>query len=441
MYKEFKNKKILIVGYSLTGIAAAKFFSKHGAKVYITELSEKKDRDISEIEKLGVKVEFRGHSDEFINGAYLAILSPSIPPTAPILSKLRSLKIDYMSDIEFCFRFNPDKMLVITGTNGKTTTTMLANHILEAKYKTKTCGNIGVSPFDYLDLNLDYFVCEASSYQLEYSDELTPHMAAFTNLTPDHIGFHGNIDNYFNAKAKIFKNMDKECTAILNLDDKRLEKLGGELDCNVLYFSTKKDADICLKNNFVCFKGEEIINVEDIPLCGEHNVQNVMCALGFAKILNVSNADIKKRIMSFKAPEHRCEFVKTIGKTSFYNDSKATNPEASIVALSAFPNKKVALIAGGRDKNTSLDDFCLCIKKYIKDVILIGEAADRFEEALLSFNYNNIKRAKTLEEAIDVAQNTNNDVVLLSPACASFDMFKSYEHRGEVFKDYVLKKN
>jgi len=440
VFENFRNKKILIVGYSLTGIAAAKFFAKKGADVFITELSDQKDRNIDKLTKLGINIEFGKHSDEFINNAEFAILSPSVPLNSNILKTLQERKIEYFSDLEFCSRYFNNKMVVITGTNGKTTTTMLVNHLLSYKFNSKYCGNIGISPFEYLDSNLDYFVVEASSYQLEYSPTISPKIAIFTNLTPDHISFHGNVENYFLSKAKLFKNLCKDSFAILNFDDSMVSKLNSELNCNVYAFSTKNKADICLVDEKIIFNEEEIISVDDIPLCGEHNIQNVMCAILVAKILNIDNEAIVNAIKTFKAPEHRCEFVRRINNTDFYNDSKATNPEATIVALDAFPSKNVCLIAGGRDKNTSLDEFCSKVKEKIHDVVLIGEATSRFESALNEAGYNNIIRASSLEEAIDLGQKLNPDVVLLSPACASFDMFKSFEHRGEVFKDYVFKK-
>ena len=199
-----------------------------------------------------------------------------------------------------------------------------------------------------------------------------------------------------------------------------------------------------IKNNAIWYKEnnieEKIIDLKDSPLVGHHNYQNIMCGIICAKLCGLENDEIKTRIMSFKAPEHRLEKVREYNGITFYNDSKATNPEASIVAIDSFNNTDVALILGGRDKNTDLTQMCESINKHIKTVILIGEASERFEENLTKSGFNNIIKEKTLESAIDKAINLNPKVVLLSPACASFDMFKSYEHRGEVFKKYVLSK-
>ncbi len=435
-----KNKKVLVLGCSITGISSSKYLKNLGYDVYLSDSGDKKD--VKELTDIGINVEFNGHSKEFIEGADFAIVSPGVPLDSWVLAELNKKNIPYMSDIEFCYRNNPQKFLAITGTNGKTTTTMLVNHILSAKYNTKTCGNIGVSPCDYmLDDKIDYLVCEVSSFQMEYSMTFAPHIAVFTNFTPDHIKFHGSLDNYFLAKAKMFKNMGENDFAILNYDDLKLREFANEIKAKVIFFSTSADTDICIKNNSIYYFNEEIIKLSDIKLAGLHNVQNVMSAIAFAKILNLPNDVIIGRIKSFAAPPHRCEFICTNCGIDFYNDSKATNPEASIVALSAFPSKKVCLIAGGRDKNTTLEAFCADVNKYISSVVLIGEATERFEKELANSGFKDIIKANSLEEAVDLSIQKQPDVVLLSPACASFDMFNSFEHRGEVFREYVLSKS
>ncbi|MBR1977099.1 UDP-N-acetylmuramoyl-L-alanine--D-glutamate ligase [bacterium] len=441
---ELKNKKILILGLSVTGLGVAKFLCDKGADCYISEFDKKKENSVEHkvAEELGARLEFGGHSLDFIQGSEFAIISPSIPQSAPVLKLMAENNIEYMSDIEFISRYLNDnkKFAMITGTNGKTTTTMLVSHILSAKLKAPVCGNIGVSPLEVLhnDPKTECFVCEMSSYQAHYSNTFAPHVAIFCNLTPDHISFHGSVDEYFEAKAKIFRAQTKNDYAILNADDTYCEKLGKELNSNVIYFSTRKSADVELKNDKIYFKGEDIINVSDLPIVGEHNVQNVMSAIAVAKVLGVENEIISAQIKTFKAAPHRCEFILEKDGIKFYNDSKATNPEATIVALRAFPNQKVVLIAGGRDKNTSLDEFCEVVKENIASVVLIGEAADRFEAELKKSGYNEIVRAETFSEAIDISAKMKPDVVLLSPACASFDMFKSFEDRGEKFREYVL---
>lgn len=290
---------------------------------------------------------------------------------------------------------------------------------------------------------MDYFVCEASSFQLAMSPSIKPFIAVWTNFTPDHVDWHQGLENYFNAKARIFKEPQNAQYSILNAKDEKLMAFSKEAKGTIFMFAENIGDNCCYeKNNSIIFKRngieEEIIKLEQCPLIGEHNYQNIMCAIICAKLVNIDNETIKQAIMEFKAPEHRLEKVRELNGITFYNDSKATNPEAAIVAINSFNNVNAVLIAGGRDKNTDLTEFCKSIKKHITTVILIGEATDRFEKNLLQNGFTNIIKETTLESAIDKSIELNPNVVLLSPACASFDMFTSYENRGEVFKEYVL---
>lgn len=442
------DKKILVLGLSKSGISAAKYLNSVGADVYITEFREEKKEDepiLNELRNLGINVEMGGHSDEFIKDSYIAVTSPSIPPHSDLMKRLEENKVKVISEIELAASQTVTPFIAITGTNGKTTTTALTAHILSSEFKAEPCGNYGVPPCDLLGKDVDFMVCECSSFQLEYSNSFQPQISVFTNITPDHISWHGGFENYFKAKAKIFKGPQAPSFSVLNAKDEKLLEFSKECGGKVFLF----DGDIgenCsyIKDEAIYFKRdgkeEKIIDLKDCPLIGNHNYQNVMCAVIVAKIEGISNEDIKSSIMSFKIPEHRLEKFAQIGKTVFYNDSKATNPEASLVAINSFNDCDVALIAGGRDKNTDLKEFCEAIKKHIKTVILIGEAAERFEENLRKNGFDNIVRENSMEDAIDRAIELNPDVVLLSPACASFDMFSGYEERGRVFKEYVLSK-
>ena len=440
------DRKVLVLGFSKSGISAAKYLNNAGADVYITEAREKRPQDDDKLKELnGVNVEFGGHSDEFIKDAYIAVTSPGIPPSSEIMQRLKAENIKVISEVELAYRETSKPFVAITGTNGKTTTTALTAHILSSEYKAEPCGNYGIPPCDLLGKNIDYFVCECSSFQLEYSPTFTPQIAVFTNLTPDHIDWHNGVENYFKAKARIFKEPQGAPFAILNAKDERLVGLAKECAGTVFFFDGEVGENCSyIKNDAIFYKRdgkeEEIITLADCPLIGNHNYQNVMCAVIVAKLEGISNEHIRESIMSFKVPEHRLEKFAQIGKTVFYNDSKATNPEASLVAINSFNNCDVALIAGGRDKNTDLTEFCEAIKKYIKTVILIGEATERFDENLRKNGFDNIIKETTFQSAIDKAIELNPDVVLLSPACASFDMFSGYEERGKVFKDYVLSK-
>lgn len=437
------SEKVLIMGLSKSGVAAARFLNKKGYDVYITEskgladIREEFKPQVQELKDLGIKIECGYHSDEFLSGASFAVTSPGIPPKSEIFRRLNEKGIKIISEIELAYLNTKTPFIAITGTNGKTTTTALVSHILSKDFSAPVCGNIGVPPTSLIEEEHDFLVCEISSYQAQMTEKFKAKIACWTNFTPDHIDWHGGLENYFAAKAKIFLPPQEPEYAILNAKDAKLKEFASKCK-NVILFDDEQDC--CIQENTICYKGEKIITLADCPLVGHHNYQNIMCGIIIAKLVGMKNEDIREQIMSFKAPEHRLEKVRVMDGITFFNDSKATNPEASIVAIDSFNNQDVALILGGRDKNTDLTEMCHSINKHIKTVLLIGEATERFEENLKKNGFSNIIKERTMEDAIDKAISLKPDVVLLSPACASFDMFNSYEHRGEVFKQYVLSK-
>lgn len=440
------GKKVLVLGLSKSGIAAAKLAKKHGAVVYLTEGKDVTSENlykVEELKNLGINVEYGAHSDEFINNADLVVTSPGIPPHSEIIQRIRKQNIPVISELELAYRECDIPFIIITGTNGKTTTTALTEYILARKLNVKACGNIGQPPCNIADENLDYFVCEASSFQLEMSTSLKPFISVWTNFTPDHIDWHQGLENYFKAKARVFLKPQAPKYSVLNAKDERLLEFAKQAQGEVFMFAGNIGNNCCYEENgeIVFKKGgveEKIIKLSECPLLGEHNYQNIMCAIICAKLTGIDNATIKQAIIDFKAPAHRLEKIISKNGITYYNDSKATNPEAAIVAINSFNNVDVALIAGGRDKNTDLTEFCDSVKKHIKTVVLIGEATERFEENLKRNGFNNIIREKTMQSAIDKCIEIHPDVVLLSPACASFDMFTGYEQRGDVFREYVL---
>lgn len=441
-----RGKKVLVLGLSKSGIAAAKFAKKHGAIVYLSEgkyVDEENMYKVSDLKSLGINVEYGSHSDEFVDNAELVVSSPGIPPHSEIIKRIVAKNIPVISELELAYRECDIPFIIITGTNGKTTTTALTEHILAKSLKVKACGNIGQPPCNIADENLDYFICEASSYQLAMSPSLKPFISVWTNFTPDHIDWHQGLENYFKAKAKVFLSPQAPKYSVLNAKDEKLLEFSKKAEGEIFMFAGnigenccyEEDGKIIYKQNG---KAEEIITLKECPLLGEHNYQNIMCAIICAKLTGVPNDLIKSAIMEFKAPAHRLEKIIEKDGITFYNDSKATNPEAAIVAIDSFNNTNVVLIAGGRDKNTDLTEFCKSVNAHIKTVVLIGEATERFEQNLRANGFDNIIKEKTMESAIDKCIELKPDVVLLSPACASFDMFNSYEHRGEVFREYVL---
>ena len=447
---DWRDKKVLIIGFSLSGKSAAHYLAEKNCNIYITEMrdEEEKDKDdIRELNSLGVKTEFGGHSDEFTSNVDIVVVSPSVPLDSELYLKLKNQGVEIISELDLACLESDKPFIAITGTNGKTTTTSLVSHILSTKYNAPVCGNIGTPPCSLINENPDYFVCEVSSFQAEHNKYFVPKIACWTNFTPDHITWHGSLENYFNAKAKLHKNSEYD---ILNGNDLTLQKWQEENEKwkvnseKLFLFDKESENSSYIKEDAIFFKSggaeEKIIDLKKCPLVGHHNYQNIMCGIIISKIVGLTNEEIKTAIMSFRAPEHRLEKVCEYNNITFYNDSKATNPEASIVAIDSFNDQNVVLIAGGRDKLTSLDEFCQSVNNHIKTVVLIGEATERFEENLENNGFSNIIKGASLEDAIDKSIELKPDVVLLSPACASFDMFTGYEQRGKVFKDYVLSK-
>ena len=447
---ELENKNVLVLGLSISGISVAKYAVKKGASVIVTEKRIPKSEDIAtikELEDLGIKVEMGSHSDSVVKNADIIVTSPSIPPEAEIFQMAKCFGKEVISEPDFAYLNKPEKskFITITGTNGKTTTTKLVSEILcNAGLRAPFCGNIGVPPTDLLDEDVDYFVMEISSYQIFHSKYLKPYIGAFINYTPDHVTWHGSEQEYLRVKQSHFIGELAPEFAVLNFKDKHVKELQGKTPSKIVAFDDEF-SDFCVyersdklfveKNNDV----EKVCDLSKAKIFGKHNHQNMMCAVAIAEILNISKDIIQKTIEEFKAPAHRIEFIKEIDGIKYYNDSKATNCDSAICALNAFKDK-VVLIAGGRDKMTDLGEFVQTVEQKATNVVLIGEATERFENALKEIGYDKIIKTNTLENAIDIAGGLKQGDVLFSPACASFDMFKNFEERGEVFRNYVLSK-
>lgn len=450
MKRKWYDKKVLILGLSKSGIAAAKYLSSQGAECFITEkkpLDPKDEQILNELKELGIKTEFEHHSDEFMQDVYLAVTSPGIPPKSELMLKLKEKNIQVISEIELAYLETQIPFIAITGTNGKTTTTELTNFIINKEYTAEKCGNIGIPPCSLLEKKTDYFVCEVSSFQLTYSPSFRPQIAVWMNFTPDHIDWHSGLDGYFEAKASLFAANKMPGFAVFNAEDEKVLKFGQNYLGEKFFFGKEFEENCSyIKENAIYYKRqkgseEKIIDLQDIPLVGNHNYQNVMASVICAKLVGIDIEKIKEAVKEFKAPEHRCEFVANIQGKDVYNDSKATNPEAAIFALKSFEGRSVTLIAGGTDKNTDLTEFCATVKKYVSNVVLLGLAKDRFEAELIKNGYENITMIQgSFQEAIDKAFELQDEVILLSPACSSYDMFSGYEERGRVFKEYALSK-
>lgn len=402
-----------------SGIAAAKRLSALGAKVMISEVRS----DVEVDPGLTITIELGGHTEKVLD-ADLIVVSPGIHLGIPILEEAKKKKIPIVSEIEIAYQLLKKPIVAVTGTNGKTTTTTLIGEMLKAGgKKVAVAGNIGYPLVAVDDADLDYIVAEISSYQLETMKDFKPWVSVILNIQEDHIERHGSIEEYIRQKANIFKNQTSDDYLIFNEEDKRVVEMVKKAKAKLIDFS------------IVTLKKDEI----KIP--GRHNLENALAAAQAAYLCGIDRKVVADVLRTFPGVEHRIEPVKEVNGISFYNDSKATNPDSTLVALDTFNGKRVILILGGKDKGTDLDLLCKKVKEGVKAVVLIGEATAKFKQALEQAGYSEIKLSGSMEEAVKLSFDLGEkgDVVLLSPACASFDMFKNYEERGKVFKEVVAK--
>lgn len=413
--KDFAGKKVLVLGLGRSGLSAAKTIKRIGADVWISDSNNTPDLKnlASQLEKEGFKVELGGHSPAFLDSKDLVIISPGIPSNIPFLEKARSLGIPIVSEIELGYLLSPSPIIAITGTNGKTTVTTLIGRVLEkAGISNLVCGNIG-NPFTgELDkLKPDtYVVLEVSSFQLENIITFKPHIAVVLNITPDHLDRYSSFEEYIKAKERIFMNQDSSDYLILNYKDPITRSFADKTRSKVLFFNTPEENE-------------------------EFN-ENLKVIIKIGSLFGIPEKLVLSVFREFTGLAHRCEFVTEIGGVRFVNDSKATNIHSTRYSLSSF-SQKVILIAGGKDKGQDFFSISDWLREKVKHLILIGEGADKIKEAVKDLLP--VEKFNRLEEAVDYAYliAEEGDVVLLSPMCASFDMFKNYEHRGEVFKDIV----
>ncbi len=444
----WKERKVTIYGLGRSGLAAAEYLSRRDADLYISDSSPEKsikEETLTRLKQIGCRYEFGEHSLEAIRFAETYIVSPGIPPYADVIQMSRNTGRDVISDIELASRETEIPIIAITGTNGKSTTTALTSHLLETSgFRAPVCGNIGVPILSLIDDKLDYLVAEVSSFQLEYSPTFAPYISVWLNLTPDHVDWHKGLDNYIEAKRQMFKHQHLKQFAVLNMDDSVVAATATIAE--VFPFSQESELDESVQgayvsDGFICARrgllDNVIIAVNELPIKGKHNVENALAAISVATLVGCPVDKIVDGLKSFKGLEHRMEYVGTVDGIAFYNDSKATNTVSAIKALESFPGEHVVLIAGGKDKGTSLSEFAQVVRKTANAVILIGEASNRFESELRNWGVQNIYPVATMEAAVKLGLQLNQGPVLLSPACASFDMFKDYEDRGRVFKDIV----
>jgi UDP-N-acetylmuramoylalanine--D-glutamate ligase len=453
---DLRDKKVTVFGLGKSGVAAAKRLANLGAKVFVSEEYPSSRFDptvVADLASFGVEMEFEGHTDKTITNTELIVLSPGVHLDLVLLEEARKKSIPVIAEIELAYHLLTKPIIAVTGTNGKTTTTTLIGAILkEHGYRVEVAGNIGVPLITVHDQDLDFVVTELSSYQLEGIVNFRPHISVVLNITPDHLERHKTMHAYSLTKANIFKNQKKGDFFVYNLDQPLVRKIvPDKIPATILPFSRKKRVEkgIFTKGGKVVIqldREEEVISKRKIFLRGEHNLENCLAAALVARLCGVLPATIANVLGEFRGVEHRIEYVTRIHGVSFYNDSKGTNPDSTIVALKALAprvsggKKPVVLIAGGKDKGLELSSMVKEIQHRAKAVVLLGEAKERFRDELIRSGYNDVFLESSMDSAVKKALEVaeNGDEVLLSPACSSFDMFGSYEERGRVFKQVVL---
>lgn len=444
----WQDKRVTVLGLGRSGLASAKYLKHRGADVFVSE--SKPEEKVSEAVRKElfdnqISVEYGSHSSSALERAEIFIISPGIPPSAEVVKNARSTGCEVISDVELAFRDLTVPIIAVTGTNGKSTTTSLISYILENDgMRAPACGNIGVPILSLADKKLDFLVCEVSSFQLEYAPTFAPEISVWLNLTPDHLDWHPSLDEYIDAKRSMFLNQAVSQHAILNSDDPIV--ITTKTVAEIFPFSCTSEMDdhvqaVYISDEFICarrkMKEHVLTHIDQIGIKGGHNLENALAAAGAALLAGAKPETIDSSLKSFRALEHRLEYVDTIDGVAFYNDSKATNTVSTIKALQAFPNEKVVLIAGGKDKGTDLSDFIEVAKSKCAAIILIGEATQRFQKELSKKGVERILPVATLEAAVKMGLELKLGPVVLSPACSSFDMFVNYEERGRAFKNIV----
>jgi len=446
---ELRGKRVLVVGLARTGVATASFCTLRGAHVTATDLrAEPEIASAGKLRASGVTLRFGQHEESILDRQGLVVTSPGVAADAPLLVAARARGITVWSEIELAYRFLRDDacLIGITGSNGKTTTSTLIAHILTtAGLRTVLAGNIGtplISVVEQLERDSNV-VAELSSFQLELIESFRPSISVFLNLTPDHLDRHGSMKAYARAKTRIFENQLPLDAAVLNADEDATVALVPSRP-RLYWFSHKKavESGVYIRREEIVFRAnrsgaeEILVRLQDIPLPGAHNLENVLAAAAVARLAGVTPAAIAAGVRTFAGVEHRLEFVAEIAGVRYYNDSKATNVDATLKALDAFPGR-ILVILGGKDKGSDYTLLRDPLRAKGVLALLIGAAAAKIESQIAGSVA--IDRVDTLERAVESASQAarSGDVVLFAPACASFDQFQNYEHRGRVFKDLV----
>ena len=449
---ELSGKRVLVVGLGKSGLAAARFLKERGARVTVSDA--RPATLIAELPGLleqGVMVEAGSHGLLTFRRQDLIVVSPGVPASTPELKQVRAMGMHIIGELELGAQSLQGQVLAITGSNGKTTTTSLLGEILKAAGKpTLVGGNIGKPVTELVPESTPetWSVLEVSSFQLETVETFRPRIAMVLNITPDHLDRHGSFENYAAAKARITEFQTAEDFLVLNAEDKATQMVAAKTKAQIYWFSPRRQIKqgAFVHGETIFFipsegaKPEPVMPVAEIPLAGAHNVENVLAAVCAARLAGVASETIRTVVAAFKAVEHRLEFVRELNGVRYYNDSKATNVDATVKAVEAFAGG-IYLILGGKDKDSDYAAMGPLLHDRVKTVITIGSAAEKIEHQLAGVV--KIERAETMDRAVALAHEAAvpGDTVLLAPACASFDQFQNYEHRGQVFKSLVQSLN
>jgi UDP-N-acetylmuramoylalanine--D-glutamate ligase len=446
---ELKNKRVLVVGLGKSGIAAAMFLRRQGARVTVSDARSAMAlaKEIPTLLDAGIMVESGGHGLLTFRRQDLIVVSPGVPMDTPEVKQVIGYGMPVIGELELASRFLKGRIVAITGSNGKTTTTTLVGKILkEAGLPTLVGGNIGLPVVDLVPESMDesVSVLEVSSFQLETIEQFRPWIAVVLNITPDHLDRHGSFENYAAMKTRITENQTAEDLLVLNAEDKPTQMIAAKTKAQIFWFSPRRpikqgafvhgDSIVFIPNEGA--KAEPIMPVAEIPLKGSHNVENVLAAVCAARLAGAPAEKIRASVRSFKAVEHRLEFVRTVQGVEYFNDSKATNVDAAMKAVLSFPSG-IHLILGGKDKDSDYTTLSSLLRERVKAVYTIGSAAEKIEREL--HGVVKMVGAGTIDVAVREASKAAvpGDVVLLAPACSSFDQFENYEHRGRTFRQIV----
>jgi len=437
----YQGKRVLVVGLAKSGLAAAQLLHKLGAMVTVNDQKPREENEAAQtLEQLGIRVVCGGHPLELLDEPFdLLVKNPGIPYTNPLIAKAVEKGVPIVTEVELAYKISEAPFIGITGSNGKTTTTTLVFEMLkEGKKQPLIAGNIGTVACEVAQTASkdNWVVTELSSFQLMGIQAFRPHIAVLLNLFDAHLDYHGTKEAYAQAKGKIFKNQTESDYAVVNADDEWVRKLADLSQAKKIWFSATKPlpSGAYVNDNALYWNGEKIIHLSDIALPGKHNVENILAALSVAKLVGVENEAIVRVLTTFTGVKHRLQYVGTVNGRKFFNDSKATNILATQKALAAFIDQSVILLAGGLDRGNEFDDL-LPYLRHVKAVVLFGQTAPKLERVVKEAGIETVCHVDNVEKAVPVAYELSSpgDVILLSPACASWDQYKTFEQRGDIF--------